>query len=178
MSALIALVRGVDWFNEWVGRAVSWLTLATVLVCFTVVVLRYGFSYGEVWMQELYVWFHAIVFMVGAGYTLKQGGHVRVDVLYARMSVRRKAIVDLVGTVVFMLPWLFVLVYFGWPFVWNSWVSGEVSAQPGGMPAFYLIKTVLLLFVIVLGLQALALLARSVLVIAGREEFAQTNPSH
>ncbi|HXV22957.1 MAG TPA: TRAP transporter small permease subunit, partial [Alphaproteobacteria bacterium] len=121
MNALIAAVRVIDRINEVVGRAVAFLTLGAVLVCLLVVVLRYVFSVGFIWLQELYVWQHAAVFMLGAGYTLLHGGHVRVDILYARMSPRRRAAVDLAGTMVFLLPWLGVLLYYGTPFLLLSW---------------------------------------------------------
>ena len=104
MNALIAFIRAIDAVNEVVGRVVAWLALGTVAVCFLVVVLRYVFSIGFVWMQELYVWQHAVVFMLGARYTLLHGGHVRVDIFYSRMDARRRAIVDLIGTFVFLMP--------------------------------------------------------------------------
>ena len=121
MNAAIAFIRAVDRLNEVVGRVVAWLTFGTVAVCFLVVVLRYVFSIGFVWMQELYVWQHAVVFMLGAGYTFLHGGHVHVDIFYARMSPRRRAIVDLIGTVLFLLPWLGVVLYYGMPFLMLSW---------------------------------------------------------
>ena len=86
MDALRNFVSAVDAINDWVGRAVAWLTLGCVLTCFAVVVLRYGFDMGFPWMQELYVWQHAAVFMAGAGYTFLHRGHVNVDVLYGRLG--------------------------------------------------------------------------------------------
>ena len=178
MSGLIAFIRFVDALNDRVGRATAWLTLGTVLVCFAVVVLRYLFSIGFIWLQELYVWEHAIVFMVGAGYTFMQGGHVRVDIFYARMNRRRKAWVDLFGTLVFLLPWLAVIAYFGWSFVALSWQLLEPSQQAGGLPGYFLLKSVIFVFCALVGLQGLALAARSLLVIAGREEFAPAPAGH
>jgi TRAP-type mannitol/chloroaromatic compound transport system permease small subunit len=172
MGALIAYVRGVDRINEFVGRAVAWLTLGTVATCFLVVVLRYGFSVGSICLQEAYVWQHATVFMVGAGYTFLHAGHVRVDIFYSRMSPRRKAWVDLGGTLVFLLPWLGVLVWFGLPFIELSWRIREGSSQAGGCPGFFLLKSVIMLFALLVAIQGVALAARSVLVLAGRDEFA------
>lgn len=169
MSAILAFIRAVDWLNERIGRITAWLTLATVLICAIVVFLRYAFSIGFIWLQELYVWTYAIVFMVGAGYTQLHGGHVRVDIFYAPASPRAKAWIDLIGTLLFLLPWLAVVAWTAWPYVRASWALGEESAQTGGMPGLYLLKTVLLVFCVLLGLQALALIGRSVLVLAGRE---------
>lgn len=172
------LVRVVDAVNEGVGRAVSWLTLGTVLVCFVVVVLRYAFSIGWVWMQDIYVWFHAGVFMLGAGYTLKAGGHVRVDLIYARLSDRRRAWVDIFGSFVLMTPYLVVMGTTSLPFTLSSWSILEHSLQPDGLPGFFIIKSVLVLYVLLLAIQALALLARSVLVLRGLTGYAPAAMSH
>src|SRR4051812_9621380 len=178
MNALIPVVRAIDRFNEVVGRLVAWLTLGTVGVCFLVVVLRYVFSIGFIWLQELYVWQHAVVFMLGAGYTFLHGGHVRVDIFYARMSPRRRAIVDLFGTFVFLLPWLAVILYYGMPFLRLSWRLLEPSSQAGGLPGYFLLKSAIPTFCLLVGLQGLALAARSLLVLSGREEFSPIQPGH
>jgi TRAP-type mannitol/chloroaromatic compound transport system permease small subunit len=178
MAGLIAFIRFVDGLNDRIGRATAWLTLGTVLVCFAVVVLRYVFSIGYVWFQEIYVWEHAVVFMIGAGYTFMQGGQVRVDILYARMNARRKAWVDLLGTLVFLLPWLVVIVVYGWTFVALSWHLLEPSQQADGLPGYFLLKSVIFVFCLLVGLQGLALAARSLLVLAGREEFSPAPSRH
>ncbi|MEX2298034.1 MAG: TRAP transporter small permease subunit [Dongiaceae bacterium] len=172
MHRLPAVIRAIDGFTERFGRLVSWLTLGTVLVCFAVVVLRYVFSIGSICLQELYVWQHALVFMLGAGYTLLHGGHVRVDILYVKMSVRRRAWVDLFGTVFFLAPWLFVLVWFGWPFLVRSWSLFEESGQAGGCQGYFLLKSAIVLFAAVVAIQGVALFCRSLLVLCGRPEFA------
>jgi TRAP-type mannitol/chloroaromatic compound transport system permease small subunit len=171
VNALIAFVRAADRVTTAVGRVVQWFSIGTVLVCASVVVLRYGFNTGFVWMQELYVWIHASVFMLGAGYVLMKDGHVRVDIFYADWSPRRKAAVELFSTIVFLLPWLVLLWWTSWPFVVRSWEAYEPSGQFGGMPGLFLFKTVLLLFTAFMGLAASAVMARCVLVLMGREEF-------
>lgn len=172
MRFIETFVRAVDAMNDWLGRAVSWLTLGTVLVCFTVVVLRYAFSKGYVWLQEAYVWQHAIVFMVGAGYTFLHNGHVKVDIFYSRLSPRGQAWVDIVGTLVFLMPWLFVLAWNSASFILSSWSIHEASSQSGGLSGLYLLKTVVWVFVAVVGLQGLALIGRSVLTLSGREGYS------
>jgi TRAP-type mannitol/chloroaromatic compound transport system permease small subunit len=168
--ALAAFVRGVDRLNERSGRAAAWLTLATALVCALVVLLRYAFNIGFIWLQELYVWTYAAVFTMAAGYTLLHDGHVRVDIFYARASPRRRAWIDLIGTALFLLPWLAVIAITSWPYIVASWRIAEPSPQTGGMPGLFLLKTVLVLFCVLLGLQGLALVGRSLLVLAGRGE--------
>ncbi len=175
VQVLAGYVRFAEALSEGTGRIAAFATLGCVLVCFAVVILRYGFGIGLIWMQELYIWMHAFVFLIGAAYTLRHGGHVRVDAFYSRMSLRRRAIVDLTGTLVFLLPWLAVVGWFGADFVADSLAIGEASAQPGGMPALYLLKGFIPAFCVLLALQGLALAARSVLVLAGREEWAPSS---
>jgi TRAP-type mannitol/chloroaromatic compound transport system permease small subunit len=168
MDALLRFVKGVDACNEWVGRTVAWFTLGCVLTCFTVVVLRYAFNVGYPWLQELYVWQHAIVFMAGAGYTMLHRGHVNVDVMYGRLGERGRAWVDILGTVFFLFPWLVILSYTSAPFVLTSWRVGESSATANGMPALYLLKSLLWILCALLFAQGLALIARRALLLAGR----------
>ena len=176
MSGLTMFIRAVDWLNERVGRFASWLTLATVLICAAVVLLRYGLSEGYVWMQELFVWTGGAIFMLGAGATLLHGGHVRVDIFYVRASPKGRAWIDLLGTLLFLLPWLALVAWMAWPYVRASWVISEASAQTGGMPGQFLFKAVLLAFCALLGLQGLALIGRSILIIAGRGDAAPPEP--
>ena len=170
MDFLVRLVRAIERVNEWVGRTAAWLTLGTVLVCAAVVALRYAFAYGSICLQESYVWEHATVFMVGAGYTLLPHGHVRVDIFYARMLRRAKAWVDLGGTLAFLLPWLGVLVWYGWPFVRLSWRLLEDSARAGGCQGYFLLTSVIFVFAALVAAQGIALAARSILVLAGRDD--------
>ncbi len=169
LRALVAFIRAVDALNEAVGRAVAWLTLVMVLTTLTVVVLRYAFGVGFVWLQESYVWMHGVVFMLGAGYTLLTDGHVRVDVLYRPASRRWRALVDLLGTLVLLLPTLGLVAWTSWPYVLDSWQRLEVSREAGGLPGLFLLKSVLLAFCLLLGLQGLSLAGRSVLTLSGRE---------
>jgi len=167
MNALTSFVRATDAINDWIGRTAAWLTLGCVLTCFAVVVLRYAFGIGFPWLQEFYVWQHATVFMAGAGYTMLNRGHVNVDVLYGRMSPRGQAWVDILGTLVFLFPWLAVVAVTSAPFVLSSWSIREASSTAGGMPAMYLLKSLLWVFCLVLFVQGLALIARRGLFLAG-----------
>ena len=175
MGALAKYVRLVDRFMETVGRGVAWLTLAMVLTTFLVVLLRYGFALGWVWMQESYVWLHGVVFMIGAAYTLLHDDHVRVDIFYRPASPRHKAVVDLLGVFVLLLPVLAIVAYAAWPYVVESWTKLESSREAGGLPGLFLLKTMFLGFCVLVALQGLALAARSLLILAGRAEFA---PAH
>lgn len=177
---LQAFVHTIDSMNDWIGRTAAWLTLGCVLTCFTVVLLRYAFDIGYPWMQELYVWQHAAVFMAGAGYTFLHRGHVNVDVLYGSMSERRRAWVDILGTLAFLFPWLAIIAVTSAPFVLSSWAVREASATANGMPALYLLKSLLWVFCALVFVQGLSLIVRRGLFLAGhpiadRDEDRVTN---
>ncbi len=154
----------LDRLSEQIGKASAWLTLAMVLVTFVVVVMRYVFDAGLIWLQESVVWMHAVVFMVGAAYTLQQEEHVRVDIFYHRMSARRRAWVDCLGVLVFLLPMCLLLGIKAWDFVAVSWKMQEASRESGGLPypLVPMLKSALLLMPLMLGLQGIALLLRSI----------------
>jgi TRAP-type mannitol/chloroaromatic compound transport system permease small subunit len=171
MRTLVALVRVIDHANELIGRAVSWLTLAMVLIACFVVLMRYGFSWGRVWIQETYVWMHGVVFMLGAGYTLLHNGHVRVDIFYRPASARFKAWVDLFGSLLLLAPVVVMVFWFSWPYVIESWSRLEASREAGGLQGLFLLKTVILGFCVVILAQGLSLAAHSILVLAGHPEF-------
>jgi TRAP-type mannitol/chloroaromatic compound transport system permease small subunit len=170
LTTLATVARGIDSLNERIGRVVAWLTLAMVLIAFAVVVLRYVFDVGFVRMQESYVWMHGMIFMLGAGYTLLHQGHVRVDVVYRQASPRWKAWVDLLGVLLLLTPMLITIWVVAWPYVATSWSRLEASREAGGLPGLFLLKSVILAFCLLLGLQGLSLAIRSLLVLAGRAE--------
>ena len=167
MSSLIRItyqfINLIDSLNEWVGRTVSWLTLAMVLVTFAIVVLRYAFNVGWIAMQESVAYMHAIVFMVAAAYTLKHDGHVRVDIIYQRCSTKTKGWIDFFGALLLLMPVTGFILWSGWEYVGNSWAIKESSRNSGGLPGVYLIKTSILIMAGLLILQGLALAARSLL---------------
>ncbi|RLA24796.1 MAG: C4-dicarboxylate ABC transporter permease [Gammaproteobacteria bacterium] len=151
-------VRVIDSLNERVGRFVSWLTLAMVLITFCIVVLRYLFDLSWVMMQESIIYLHGLVFMLGAAYTLKHDGHVRVDIIYQRCTPKIKAWIDLLGTVFLLFPVAGFILWSSWGYVLDSWDILEASRNSGGLPFVYLLKTCLLLMSGLLILQGLSLL--------------------
>lgn len=155
--------------SEATGRWVSWAALGAVLLCFLVVLLRYAFNIGWIAMQEGVLYLNSILFMMGAAYTLQQDGHVRVDILYRGMSPKRKAWVDLIGTVLFLLPMCVFILWVSWGYVADSWKVLEGSKEAGGMPGVYLLKSLIPIFAILLLFQGLSLLRRSWQVVRGIE---------
>jgi TRAP-type mannitol/chloroaromatic compound transport system permease small subunit len=171
LAQLAAFVRFIDRLNDAVGRGIAWLTLVMVLITFFVVVLRYVYAIGWVWMQESYVWLHGIVFMVGAGYTLLHNGHVRVDIFYRPKDYRYKAVIDILGSIFLLLPLVGLVFAVSVGYVADSWIRLEESREAGGLPGLFLLKSVVLVFCVLLGLQGLALAGRSLLALAGFEDF-------
>ena len=154
----------LDRFSSLLGKASAWLTLFMVLVTFVVVVLRYVFDVGLIWLQESVVWMHGFVFMVGAAYTLQQEEHVRVDIFYREMSPKRRAWVDLLGVAVFLLPLCVLLGWKAFDYVAVSWQLQEASRESGGLPypLIPLLKSILVVMPVMVGLQGIALLSRCV----------------
>lgn len=170
LSLAVLLMRVIDAVNRHTGRAVAWLALAMVLVQFSLVLMRYVFGVGSVFVQESMIYMHGILFMMAAGYALLNDGHVRVDVFYREASPRQKAWINLIGVLVLMFPMCAYLAYVGWPYVTAAWAIREGSRETSGIPAIYLLKTVILVFVGLLAAQGLSLIIRSVLVLVGRED--------
>ena len=139
MRAIAAIVRVISAINLIVGRVFSWLALGIVVVCFTVVVQRYVFAVSFVWMQDLYIWLNGAMFTAVAGFALLRDDHVRVDIFYRPASIRRKALVDLIGVIIFLLPFTWVVSRYSMPFVSRSWSYMEGSSNVGGMPGLFVL---------------------------------------
>ena len=169
MSALAQLSKFIDRFNTFIGYLCAFFVLYMVIVVFTVVVLRYGFNIGFIWMQEVYVWLHSFVFMLGAGFTYLANEHVRIDVFYREASKKYKAIVDLLGNIFLLLPFLYIIWKYSYPFVYRSFLMNEVSREAGGMPALYILKSAILWFCIVLFLQLISNVIKSILTLTNHQ---------
>ena len=161
--------ESIDRISHATGKLVAWLTLLMVAVTCIIVVMRYVFDAGLIWMQESVIWMHGTVFMLGAAYTLLHEDHVRVDVFYRAMSERRRAWVDLIGVVIFLLPLCMLLAVKSYNFAAFSWSIHEASRESGGLPypLVSILKSVLVVMPIAVGLQGISLLLRSVATIRG-----------
>lgn len=142
---------------------------------FTVVVLRYLFNVGSVVLQELLVYLHSLIFLMGAAYTLKQDGHVRVDIFYRPMSLRKKAWVNLLGTLFLLIPCCIFIFYISWEYVASSWSYFEGSREAGGIDAVFALKSLLLLMPLTVLLQGMAQAMQSLLIITGRITSDESN---
>ncbi len=149
-----------------IGRAATWCCLYAVLAEFAVVVMRYALGIGSIRLQESVLYAHAALFMLAAAWTLQVGGHVRVDVFYAQASPRRRAVIDLVGAVIFLFPFAIAVAVLSLPYVERSWAILEGSRETSGLPFVYLLKTLIPLFALLTGLQGIAQAIRAALVLA------------
>lgn len=151
------------------GKSIAWLTLAMVLLTFTIVILRYGFNLGWIWLQESLTYFHVAVFVIAAAWTLQLDGHVRVDIFYSQMSARKRAMIDLTGSLLFLVPFcIFILIIAG-PYVAYSWKLMESSREAGGLPGLFLLKSLILLLPALLLGQAFLIVVDSISTIRGNK---------
>ena len=169
MNSLKLIIKSIDTINEMVGRIVSWLTVLMVINVFLVVVFRYTLSLGWIWMQELYVWTHAVIFLLGAGYTLLHEGHVRIDLIYRDANIRYKAIINIFGCLFLATPLLVLLFDRSLPLIIRSWINLEKSAEAGGLEGVFLLKTVIGVFAILFTLQFISMFLNNCLILLGYE---------
>lgn len=141
--------------NEWIGKTISWLTLFMVGMTFTIVVFRYVFDAGWIWLQESVSYMHASVFMLGMSYTLKHNKHVRVDIIYQRCSNKTQAWIDCLGTVLLLIPVGIFIIWSSWEYVMEAWRIQESSRNSNGLPAVYVLKTNIIIMASLLILQGI-----------------------
>ena len=167
MQILENFVTVVDSLSDKIGQLVGWMTTLMVLIVFYDTVMRYALNQGNVALQELEWHLFAIIFLLGAAYTLKEGGHVRVDILYVSLSKKTKAWIDFLGVFVFLIPFSVMVILSSKGFILNSWAIREISPDPGGLPARYILKTMIPLGFSLLIVQGLSEAAKNFMVIMG-----------
>lgn len=147
---------GVQAVNQAVARAMAWLAAAMVLVFVSVVILRYGFSVGPIWLQESAQYLHAAIFLLAAAGVIVVDGHVRVDVLRSRFSPQAQRRIEIGGHLLLLLPFALFVLWASVPYMLESWRIGETSVETSGLPFVYLLKTLIPLAALQLATQALA----------------------
>ena len=164
------IATGIDAINDWIGNKIIWLTLVMALVMFINVILRYVFDSGWIWMQESVTYMHGILFMVAGGFSLLHNQHVRIDIVYDKVSERKKAVIDLFGTFFLLFPTCVVIFYYAFPYVQDSWAVMEDSMEAGGVPGVYLLKSIILVFPVLVGLQGVSKDLRAILTLSGADQ--------
>ncbi|MEM0906093.1 MAG: TRAP transporter small permease subunit [Pseudomonadota bacterium] len=160
----------LDYTNRVIGKTVAWLILVMVIVQFGVVLARYVFGVGNLWAQESIIYMHGTLFMLAAAYTLSDDGHVRVDIIYRVASPRYRALVNLFGSLFLLIPVAIAITFSSWGYVSNSWRIFEGSMESSGLPAVFLLKTAIPVFSILIAVQGVVMVLRSVLYLSGRGE--------
>src|SRR3974390_731198 len=155
-ARITALADRIDRLTAIIGRAAAWLALAVVLLQFALVVARYLFGLGSIWLSEAVIYAHATLFMGAAAWTLAAGGHVRVDIFYAEAGPRAKAIIDLIGALALLLPFALSLLALSLPYTARSWAILERSQEASGLPLVFLLKTLIPGFALLMALQGVA----------------------
>lgn len=155
------VIRLLDAVNESAGKIISWFATILVWVICVDVVIRYLFDFTYIWINEIEIYFFAFLFLLSAGFAFQRDKHVRVDMFYSNWSEKRKAWVNLVGGILFLLPWSMVIIYVSYKYALNSWNIGEGSPQPGGLPALYILKFSIPIAFSLLFLQALSSILQS-----------------
>ena len=165
MTVLRNFVQCIDAFTDLSGRVLAWLVLGMAVLTAAIVIMRYGFNTGSIMAQELVTYMHGSLFMLGAAYALKHGAHVRVDIFYRRFGPRAQAWVNSLGGIVFLMPLCIFIAVVSWGYVSESWIIMEISPEPGGIPAVFLLKSLIPLMALNLFLQGLAETLRATLVL-------------
>lgn len=160
----------LDHFSEITGSVISWLLLLMMFVTSLVVFMRYSLNTGSIALQESVTYMHGIVFLLGIAYALKKRAHVRVDILYQKFSIRTRALVDLFGTIFFLIPFAAFVTWVSVEYVAFSWSLRESSPQPGGLPGVFLLKTLIPIMSITLMLQGCSELIRNTLIVLGSDK--------
>ncbi len=164
----------IDGLNDKIGAAIRWLTLVMVLVGAETAIVRYSargleLSLNLTPLTEVQWYLFSLIFLLGAAYGLNHDVHVRVDVLYERLSKKRRALIDLVGTIIFLIPFSLVMLYVSWPAVTNSFSIREISPDPGGLPRWP-IKIVILLSFVLLTLQGLSQIVKQIDILRAEDD--------
>ena len=157
----------IDQFTEFTGRTIAWLNVAMVVLTCLVVIMRYAFNHSSIVLQESAMYLHAIVFLMASAYTLKHDEHVRVDIFYQRFSIKGKALVNLIGTLFLLIPVILFIGWSSWPYIENSWQVLETSSEASGLPLVFILKSLIIVMVVVLFIQAVSEVLRSVAELTG-----------
>lgn len=163
VSLLQKTASCINSFSEHLGRFFAWCALILVVLMAINVLERYLLHTGTNWQQELVVYFHAMLFLGASSYTWLHDKHVRIDVIYHRLSPKGRAVVDLTGTLLFMVPVCISIFLFSYDFVVKSWMLLEKSSEYNGMPGIFLLKTFIWFFAASLLLQSVSTCCRTIL---------------
>ena len=163
---MISVPDHIDRFTAAIGRAAAWLALAVVLLQFALVLARYLFGLGSIWLTETGIYANGALFLLASAWTLAAGGHVRVDIFYAHAAPRRRALIDLIGSLLLLVPFAVTVLLLSAPFAARSWAILERSQESSGLPLVFLLKTLIPVFAVMMALQGISQAARALTVLS------------
>ena len=164
---LTKTIHKIDQFTEFTGRSIAWLNIAMVVLTCITVLMRYAFNHSSIFLQESILYLHATIFLLASAYTLKHDEHVRVDIFYHRLSEKGKAAVNLFGTLFLLVPVMSFIGWISWPYIESSWRIFEISQEADGLPLVYLLKSLILVMVGLMLLQAISEMLKSIVTLSG-----------
>jgi TRAP-type mannitol/chloroaromatic compound transport system permease small subunit len=167
-GTLTPLADRIDRLTTAIGRAAAWLVLVIVVLQFVLVLARYVLGLGSIWLSETVIYGHAALIMLAAAWTLGAGGHVRVDVFYDGATPRTRAVIDLLGGLLLLLPFALFLLWFSVPYAARSWAILERSHESSGLPLVFLLKTLIPVFAVLMALQGVVQAVRAIAVLRAR----------
>jgi TRAP-type mannitol/chloroaromatic compound transport system permease small subunit len=173
LALLLKISNALQWLPKIIGKTIAIACFLLVLDIFIVVLLRYLFDTPSVMLQEAGMWMHSMIFMLGAAYTFSYDEHVRVDIFYRSNGPRYQAWVDILGSLILLLPLCGYLFVNSWQYVVSSWNISETSAEVGGLPALYILKSLLLVLPFLLSLQAVATIIKNIAVVFAETDLEQ-----
>ncbi len=159
---MLSIITIIESIIRWIGEKSSYINVLLVMIICIDVFMRYILNTTQTWVIELEWHLFALIFLLGASYTLQEDQHVRVDLFYADRSNKSKAWINLAGTLLFLVPWCLILINSSFNYATNSWMMNEGSPNPGGLPARYIIKYCMTFGFVLLLLQGIAVIYRSV----------------
>lgn len=167
MGGLLKLADFLDAFNERLGKLLGGLVIALIIVQFTIVIMSANFKAGSIWLQESLIYMNSLLFLGAAGFVFLKDDHVRVDIFYRDKSERIKNLVNLVGHLVLLLPFLVFVWIIGTPYVTTSWANLEGSFETSGLQIVFILKSFFLLFALTLSFQGLSGIIRTIYALRG-----------
>ena len=173
---LISLERKLDKLIDWMGNILVVFLLLMILNVFYDVIMRYAFHDSSIAMQEMEWHLFAIVILFGVAYSLKEDAHVRVDFIYDRLSVKTRAMINIIGTIIFLIPFTLLIIYGSYPFVMDSYTTNETSSDPGGLKHLWMIKAAIPLAMIILLIEAFHYIIKNINIYRGYEELPKEDP--
>jgi TRAP-type mannitol/chloroaromatic compound transport system permease small subunit len=173
---LLTIEKKLNKLIDWLGNILVVILLLMIINVFYDVIMRYAFHNSSIAMQEMEWHLFSIVILFGVSYSLKEDAHVRVDFVYDRLSVKTRAMINIIGTILFLIPFTILIIYGSYPFVMDSYTTNETSSDPGGLKYLWMIKAAIPVAMTVLLIEAIHYIIKNINIYRGIEELPKEDP--